>query len=133
MATNTAGAQARQLPWQAVHYLRKNFTFANENVQVKIGTIPAGSIILYPVSGVHVGTAFNDTGTDTYDIGTIASATLVASAVTLAAGFCAIDENVAGLKVAVDTDLYVRYNGENNNASTGDGDALIAFIPNNDG
>lgn len=133
MTTNTPGTQARQLPWQAVHYLRKSVTFAVENVQVKVGTIPAGSIILYPSSGVHVSTAFNDTGTDTYDLGTLASATLFASAVTLAAGFCAIDENVAGLKVAADTDVYFRYNGENNNASTGEGDVLVAFIPNNDG
>lgn len=133
MATNTPGNQARELPWQAVHYLRKAVTFAEENIQVKVGTIPAGAIILYPSSGLHVTTAFNDSGTDTYDLGTIASANLFASAVTVGAGFCAIDENVAGLKVAADTDVYFRYNGENNNATEGAGDVLVAFIPNNDG
>lgn len=133
MATNSVGAQGRLAPWQMVHYLRKRVTYAIENTQVYIGTLPAGSIILYPLTGVHVSTAFNDTGTDTYDIGTVASATLVASAVTLQAGFCAIDENVAGLLLSSDTDLYFRYNGENNNASAGVGDVLIAFIPSNDG
>jgi hypothetical protein len=132
MATNTAGTNARELPFQAVHYLRKQVTYTVENTQVKIGTIPAGSVVLYPLSGAVFTTAFNDSGTDTYDIGTLSSATLLASAVTIAAGWVAIDENTAGLYFASDTDLYWRYNGENNNASAGTGYVLIAYIPNND-
>jgi hypothetical protein len=40
MATNTAGTNARQLPWQAVHYLRKAITKADATLVVKLGTIP---------------------------------------------------------------------------------------------
>jgi hypothetical protein len=133
MATGTAGTNARELPFQAVHYLRKTVTYASENTQIKVGTVPAGSVILYPLTGLHVVTAFNDTGTDTYDLGTLESATLFASAVAISAGFQAIDENVAGLRVSSDTDIYFRYNGENNNADAGEGEMLVAFIPDNDG
>jgi hypothetical protein len=69
MATGTAGTTARQFTTQQVHYLRKSITYSDNGTTVTIGTIPAGSLILKPISGVAVNVAFNGGTTNTLDIG----------------------------------------------------------------
>jgi hypothetical protein len=69
MATGTAGNTARQLSIQAVHFLRKDITFADAGTTVVVGDIPAGSVILQSASGVNVSTVFNGGSTNTIDIG----------------------------------------------------------------
>jgi hypothetical protein len=74
MATNTAGTVARDLGIQAIHYLRKNFTYTDLGVAAQaatgggvVGVIPAGAVII----DFHVVTtaSFNDTDRDDLDVG----------------------------------------------------------------
>lgn len=119
----------RQFHDQAIHFLRKTITYATENTQVFVGTLPAGAVIVKPMSGVMVTTVFNDSGTDTFDIGTTATADLYGTVMAgTALNFVALDENVSG-KVTTATGIYVRYNGQNNNASAGEAEVIIAYVP----
>lgn len=136
MPTNTAGSTARQLSFQAAHYLRKRITYATENATINIGIIPAGASVVG--GGVHVVTGFNDSGTDTLDVGFIGGTTDADAYATLldlsAVGFIALDELAAttNIQQSVDTTVTCIYNGQNNNASAGAADVIIWFIPNND-
>lgn len=58
MATNTAGTVARELSFQAVHYLRKQIDEVS-GTTISVGTIPAGSVILAGCSGTYVDTIFS--------------------------------------------------------------------------
>lgn len=123
-------APARQFHHQLIHYIRRDLTFADRGKQLEIGTIPAGSVIVKPISGVNVHTAFNGTGTDLIDIGVLADDDLYAT--DLAAqtvGFAALDEAVS-VYVAVDTTLTVTYADQNSDATAGAAQAVIAYIPN---
>ncbi len=116
---------------QQIGYLRKGITFADHNTTVSVGAIPAGSLILKPLSGVSISTAFNggpqkvdigpstDTGTDVWATALNISATT----------FVPFDESVSFL-VAVDTEVqaYVQASA----ASAGVGQIVIAYIPDND-
>lgn len=136
MATNTAGDTARQLHIQAVHYLRKRITYAIENTTINIGVIPAGATVIG--GGVHVVTAFNDSGTDTLDVGFIGGTTDADAYATLldlsAVGFIALDELAAttNIQQSVATTVTCIYNGQNNNASAGAADVVISYVVNND-
>lgn len=125
---------AREFHTQQVHYLRKTVTFEDAGVAVKVGTIPAGSLISYTASGAHVSTAFSGTGTDLLDIGTSGTADLFASDLDVsAAGFKQLDNNVAGLLVTADTDIYATYTDTNADAGAGSAVVVIAYVPDNDG
>jgi hypothetical protein len=82
MATNTAGTVARDLGIQAVHYLRKNFTYLDlvggATTEHIVGVIPAGAVII----DFHVVTtaSFNDTDRDDLDVGFSAGAAELGSA-----------------------------------------------------
>lgn len=129
MATNTAGTQARQLPWQAVHYLRKDFTFADTGSVLTLGTLPAGAVILKALSGVEVHVAFTAGTNKQLDIGTLATADLYATDLTLAAiGFVPIDELVSH-KLAADTTLYATPDLTGSSNTAGSATVVIAFIP----
>lgn len=139
MATNTAGSNARFYETQQVHYLRKRITYAIENTEIVIGEIPAGATVIG--GGVHVITAFSDTGTDTLDVGfkngsstddPNAYATLLDLT---AVGFIALDELAATSNVQQTADATVTciYNGQNNNADAGVADVIITFVVDNDG
>lgn len=81
MATNTAGTVARDLGFQAVHYLRKDFTFADlvgatdEHI---VGVMPAGAVVLRMT--VATTAAFDDTTADDLDVGYSAGAAELGSA-----------------------------------------------------
>lgn len=126
-------ATARQYHYQGVHFLRKTLSYTTENTQVEVGTLPAGAQILKPMSGVSITTIFNDSGTDTIDIGTSTTADLYATALAATAlDFVPLDEAVSNL-VSSDTTIYARYNGQNNDASAGAAEVIIAYIPDTDG
>jgi hypothetical protein len=82
MATNTAGTVARDLGFQAVHYLRKNFTYLDlvggATTEHIVGVLPAGAVII----DFHVVTtaSFNDTDRDDLDVGFTAGAAELGSA-----------------------------------------------------
>lgn len=116
---------------QMAHYIRADITYADRGVAKVIGTIPAGSVILKPCSGVNVSTLFNDSGTDLLDIGTTANDDLFATDLVISAvGFLALDEAVSNY-VASDTTFTATYAGENSNASAGVAQVVIVFIPPN--
>lgn len=138
MTTGTAGTAARQYHTQQVHYLRKQITYAVENTVIDIGTIPANACVIG--GGVHVTTAFNDSGTDTLDIGFRAGnstddpnayATLLDLS---AVGFIAVDELAATTNIMQTQDCIVTctYNGQNNNATAGVGEVMITYVVDND-
>lgn len=136
MATGTAGTAARQLHEQVVHFLRKSITYASPGTAkaATVGTIPAGALILKPMSGVLVTTAFNDSGTDLLDIGTSDNDDLFMTDVSVAAlGFTACDEAIGGYLVASDTVITATYTGQNSNASAGAAEIIIAYMPDTDG
>ena len=139
MDTGTLASTARYYHTQQVHYLRKRITFATENTEIILGEIPAGASVIG--GGVHVITAFNDSGTDTLDVGfkngsstddPNAYATLLDLS---AVGFIALDELAAttNIQQTADTTVTCIYNGQNNNASAGVADVMITFIVDNDG
>lgn len=127
---------ARNTGSQTVHFLRKRVYYNTPNGTV-IGVLPAGASVVG--GGVHVVTAFNDSGTDTADIGFIGSTTDDNAYATLldlsAVGFIALDELAAttNIQQSVDTSVTWKYNGQNSNASAGTADVIIWYIPNNDG
>lgn len=137
MATGTAGTTARQYVSQQVHYLRKRITYANSTSTVTVGKIPAGASVIG--GGVHVITAFNDSGTDLLDVGFIGGTTdadgYATALVISAVGFIALDELAAttNIQQSVDTTVTCLYTGQNANASAGIADVVVLFVVNNDG
>lgn len=133
MPTNTAGTQARQLPFQAIHYLRKEITYADNGTTVTVGTLPAGAVILKPISGVHVHVAFNGNSSNVLDIGPSTDTGTDLWATDLALGtttFVPLDEAVTN-KVAVDTVVQAAV-VSTDSASAGSAQIIIAYVPNND-
>ncbi len=134
MATGTAGSIARQFHTEQVHYLRKKITYAVENTEIVIGTMPAYASVVG--GGVHILTAFNDSGTDTLDVGfkdgsatddPNGYATLLAID---AVGYIVLDELAATTNIISTNDVVVTciYNGQNNNASAGEAYVTIMYV-----
>lgn len=82
MATNTAGSVARNLGFQALHYLRKDFTFAEMNGSATaeniVGILPVNATII----DFHVITtaSFDDATGDDLDVGFTAGGAELGSA-----------------------------------------------------
>lgn len=133
MATNTAGSAARQFQTQQVHYLRLTVGFADNGTAKTVGVIPAGSLILKPASGVHVTTVFNAATTNTLNVGSSADDDLFGTLLALGtATFVALDEAIGGFLVAADTTITATVVLTGTAATTGSGEVVIAYIPDND-
>ena len=140
MTTDTAplSPAARRHHTNQVHYLRKKITFAVENTEIIIGTIPAYSSVVG--GGVHILTAFDDTGTDTLDVGfKDGSATddpnaLATLLVIDAVGYIVLDELAATTNIlqTAETIITCIYNGQNNNATAGEAYVTIEYVVNYD-
>lgn len=121
---------ARLLHTQQHHYLRKSFTYADHGSTLTAGFIPAGAVVLKPLSGVAVTTAFNGSP-QTLDIGPSDNTDLWATDLSLSVTtFVPCDENV-DYSVAADTE--VQFVVQASAASAGAGEVIITFIPDNDG
>jgi len=132
MATGTAGTAARDYQMQMIHYLRKTITFADAGTTVTIGTIPAGAVLVKPISGVAVSVAFNGNTTNTLDIGpsTDPGTNLWMTVGALGSiAFVPLDEAVTNV-VSVDTVVQAAV-VSTAGASAGSGEIIIAYIPNN--
>ena len=132
MATGTAGTAARDYQMQMIHYLRKTITFADAGTTVTIGTIPAGAVLVKPISGVAVSVAFNGNTTNTLDIGpsTDSGTNLWMTVGALGSiAFVPLDEAVTNV-VSVDTVVQAAV-VSTAGASAGSGEIIIAYIPNN--
>lgn len=136
MATNTAGTAARQLPFQATHYLRRRVTFADvSGTQYKMGTLPMGAVVLG--TSVSVKTVFNAASTNVLIVGTAGDDDAL-----VAAG--GVDETAVALtRVApatlagqvapsADTDIYTKYTQTGTAATTGDAVVIVEYVPDND-
>jgi hypothetical protein len=134
MATGTAGSAARDLNLQMVHYLRKSITYADNGTTVTVGTIPAGSVLVKPISGVSVSVAFDGNATNTLDIGpsTDTGTNLWMTVGALGSiAFVPLDEAVTNT-VSVDTIVQAAV-VSTASASAGTAEIIICFIPDNDG
>ncbi len=133
MATGTAGSAARDYNMQMIHYLRKTITYADNGTTVTIGTIPAGSVLVKPISGVSVSVAFNGNATNTLDIGpsTDSGTNLWMTVGALGSiAFVPLDEAVTNV-VSSDT-IVQAYVVSTASASAGSAEVVICYIPDND-
>lgn len=125
---------ARQFHQQMIHYLRKSITFADDGTTVTVGEIPAGSLVIRPISGVAVTTAFNAGSTNVLDIGpsTDSGTDLWATDLALGTiGFVPLDEAVTNL-VSVNTVVQAAVDLTGTAATAGAAEIIIAYIPDND-
>lgn len=132
MATGTAGTAARDYQMQMIHYLRKTITYADNGSTVTIGTIPAGAVLVKPISGVAVSVAFNGNTTNTLDIGpsTDSGTNLWMTVGALGSiAFVPLDEAVTNV-VSVDTVVQAAV-VSTAGASAGSAEIIIAYIPDN--
>ena len=132
MATGTAGTAARDYNQQMIHYLRKTITYADDGTTVTIGTIPAGSVLVKPISGVSVSVAFDGNSSNVLDIGPSTNTDLWMTDGALGSiAFVPLDEAVSNL---VSTDTVVQCAVVSTaSASAGSAEVIIAYIPDNDG
>ena len=134
MATGTAGNTARKYQTSQIHYLRADFNVAEVDVSggvtKTLGVIPAGSVIVKPISGIAVHVAFDDT--TVVDIGTSSTGDLYATnLVTTSIGFVPIDEGVTN-KVYADTTIVCSFVPAGTSVTVGSASAIIAYIPMDD-
>lgn len=119
----------RLLDTQQVHYLRRGFTFADHGSTLSLGSIPAGSLVLKPCSGVAITTAFNGSP-QTLDVGPSTDTDLWGTDLSLSVTtFVPLDESVNYL-VAVDTE--VQFVVQASAASAGAGEVIVTYVPDND-
>ena len=135
MTTGTAGTAARQLPQQLIHFLRKSISYADGASKVyTIGTIPAGSLILKDMSGVHVTTAYNSGTNKLMHIGVSGNTDLFGTSLSVAtATFVPCDEAIGGYLVDADTVIQAEMALTGTAASAGAGEVVICYIPDTDG
>jgi len=117
---------ARQNITQQIQYVKtRKITFADDGVAVKTdGMIPAGSLIIKPMSGFQVNVAFD--GSAVVDAGPTSNDDLWAT--DLATGtitFVPFDEAVT-MYVSEDTDVIFTMTG--GTVSVGEGYGVVAFI-----
>lgn len=123
---------AREIGYGVVQTLRKRITFADRATTVTVGKMPAGSSIVS--GGVHVITAFNDTGADTLDVGFIGSTTdadgYATALLVSAVGFIVLDELAATTNIqgTVEHTVTCLYTGANSDPSAGVADVIINFV-----
>ena len=129
---------ARDMLYDGVkHVLVEKITAAKENtiVDVLCGKLPAYATVVG--GGVHVTTAFADTGTDTLDVGFRDGSSTddpdgYATLLTISAvGYIPLDELASTANIMQTKDAIVtwRYNGQNNDAaSVGEAYLVIEYV-----
>lgn len=123
---------AREYHTQQIHYLRKSIAY-NDTFPVTVGKLPAGALIVKPISGVQVNTVFNAATTNVLDIGTDSNDDLYGTDLALGtATFVPLDEAVS-MVVAAETLITATYAQTGTAATAGAGEVVIAYIPDNDG
>lgn len=134
MATGTAAVNPRRHHYEQVHFLRKKLTYASDDIAVDVGRIPAYSTVVG--GGVHVVTAFNDSGTDVLDVGfrgAVASDDPDGYSTDLAldgVGYIVLDELAATTNILSTQDCIVTatYAGQNGNATAGEAYLTIMYV-----
>lgn len=128
MPTNTAATNARLYHTDQVHYLAKSFTYADDGSVLSLGYLPAGAVIIKPMSGVSVHVAFNAGTTNVLDIGTAANDDLYGTDLALGSiAFVPLDEAVS-LAVAEDTLITATVDLTGTAATAGSATVIIAYV-----
>ena len=118
---------ARDAGYQNVQYFRKRIQFSDTVTSTKF-RIPAGAIILAPLSGVDVQTVFNAGTNNRVQIGDASNASKFGLNVSLTAlGFAPMAVAV-GHKVTVETEVLFALDLSGTAATTGDAEVILAFI-----
>lgn len=118
---------ARDFGYNAVQFLRKRLLYTDTGAKT-IGTIPAGSLILKPLSGIQVHVVTNAGTANVIDIGTTADDDLYGTDMSTAAiAFVPLDEAVTTY-VSSDTTITATMGLTGTAATTGDLEVVIAFI-----
>lgn len=126
------GTNARQFHQQMIHYLRKSFSYEDTGKVLTVGTLPAGAMILKPLSGVQVNEAFTAGTNKQIDIGTAANDDLFGTDLSLAASaFVPLDEAV-DMVVAADTVITATPDLTGATNTAGKGVIVIAYLADND-
>lgn len=129
MATNTAGTSARAYQTHQIHYLARDFTYADDGSTLELGYIPAGAMVIR--GGVVVTTAFNAGSTNVLDIGTVADPDGFATDLALGTiGVIVADEMATtnDAYVTVDTQINIVVDLTGTAATAGAGRAWIEYI-----
>jgi hypothetical protein len=127
------GSDARQFHTQQIHFLRKSVSFADAGVALTVGKLPAGATILKPLSGVNVDVAFNAGSTNVIDIGSSANDDLYGTDLALGSiAFVPVDEAVA-MTVSAETTITGTVAMTGTAATAGNGEIVIAYVPDTDG
>lgn len=135
MATNTAGGQARELPFQAVHYLRRTVNYNDGAIStgVKVGRLPAGASVLF--TNVKIKTAFNAVTTNVLTVGQNSSSyndMVNASDIDETATGSSMVVRGADLTLATEVDVYAKYTQTGTAATAGVAEIIVAYCANND-
>ncbi len=135
MAGLQTGVSAQDYGYDGlVHVLRKKITYLQGATETTIGKLPAYACVIG--GGVHVTTAFNDSGTETLDVGIKSGSSTddpngYATLLTLSAvGFIPLDELGATTNIMQTAESLVTctYNGQNSNASAGEAEVIILYV-----
>lgn len=118
---------------QQIHFLRKDFTFADNGTTLTVGVLPANSVIIKPISGVNVSTVANAGTNNFMDVGTTATGDLYGTDLSLLTlGFIPLDEAVTYLtSTTAETTVTCVLQLSGTPATTGVGQVVIAYIPPN--
>lgn len=130
---------AREYHTQQVHYLRKTISYTDDGTEVTVGWIPNGAVILKPMSGVHVSTAFNANTANVLDVGAnTGNDDPDEWGTDLALGtatFVPLDEAIGTYLLTADTQITatVALDETGGAASAGSAEVVIFYVPDNDG
>jgi hypothetical protein len=130
-----SGPSARNDGSQGIQTLRTRITYLTNGTTVTVGKLPANAIVVG--GGAYISTAFNDSGTDTLDVGFIGSTTDDNAYATLldlsAVGYIVLDElaTTTNIMQTVEATVTCIYHGQNSNASAGVADVIINYVCNN--
>lgn len=133
MATSlNSGVPAKEIGYGVVQTLRKKITYLDNGTTITVGTLPPYSVVTG--GGLHVVTAFNDSGTDLFDVGFVGATTdadAYATQLTGAAvGFIVLDELAATTNImgTVEHRVTALYTGQNSNATAGEGYIIVQYV-----
>lgn len=130
MPTNTVGQQARRHHTQQTHYLWLDLTYAMNGTQKTVGWLPVNAIVT--AVRVAVDTAFDDTGTDYVDVGTVADPDGFAADVDVSSKGIKLPTTIATsddcFTASTETKVVAQYDGQNSNAAAGACTVIVEYI-----
>lgn len=105
MSTLLNKIAARQLSDQQITYISTEVTFADNGSPVVVGVLPAGAVIMQPVSGVTTTTAFDAGTLNDVEVGVTGAIAQYGVLLTMAAtDFVPLNQAV-DFSVSVDTEI----------------------------